>query len=134
MNWYLSSAYELPAYNIAFERRRAAPGTIAAVASPPRRTLIVSPGAESLGRYEAEVFLAAAILRGEAVQDSLLGPAALLVFMALLPAADALSRAVARRRRSRHAASADVILFAAFLWAATAVALPFFNARRRHRI
>jgi hypothetical protein len=128
---YLSSHYEIPAYKIAPERRRAAPGTIAAVASLPRRTLIVSPGAETLDRYEAEVLLATAILRAETMQKSLFIPAALLTFLALLPIADALSQAVARRRK-RRAARADAILFAAFLWAALAVALPFFNTWSRH--
>jgi hypothetical protein len=127
---YLTGRFELPAYNIAVERR-AAPGTIAATASLPRRTLVVTPGAEALDRYEAEVFLAAALRRGEAVQKSLLGPAALLVVMALLPTGEALAQMVARRRRAR-AASADVLLFAAFFWAGLALALPFFNAWNRH--
>lgn len=128
---HLTSHYEVPAYKVAPERRRAAPGKIAAVASLPRRTLVVSPGAETLDRYEAEVLLATAILRAETMQKSLLVPAALLTFLALLPIADALTQAVARRR-PRRAGPADVILFAAFLWTALAVALPLFNAWSRH--
>jgi hypothetical protein len=133
---YLSAQHEMPSYKIAVARGAFPPGAIAAAASPARRKLTASPGAESLGRYEAEVFVASAVLRGEAMQKSLLGPAALLVFMASLLAADALSRAAARRRsgrsrRSRRAPPADMVLFAAFLAAALAVAAPLFNSWSR---
>lgn len=129
---YLSSQYQIPPYEIAVERRAPADRVIAAVASPARRALVISAGAESLERYEAEVFLATAIARAEGKQNSLMGAAALVVFMASLLAADWFSGAVVRRRDAAAGAPADLPLFFAVLVAIWLVTLASFNYWGRH--
>jgi hypothetical protein len=122
---YLSAQYQMPAYRIAVARRFPADKLVAAAVPPGRRVAVVSAGAESLGRYEAEVFLAGAFARAEGRRNSLLGPAALVFLMASLLAADAFARALAGRRGDDAAAPAGLLPFAvAFvaLWSAALVA------------
>jgi hypothetical protein len=128
---YLSSQYQMPPYEIAVERRAPADRIVAAVASPARRALVISAGAESLSRYEAEVFLATAIARAEAKQNSLMVAAALVVLMASLLAADWISGAVVRRRDAAPGAPAELPLFFAVFVAIWLVTLASFNYRSR---
>jgi len=129
---YLSSQYQIPPYEIAVERQAPPARIIAAVASPARRAIVISAGAESLGRYEAEVFLATAIARAEAKQNSLMVAVALVIFMASLLAADWLSGAVVRRRDAAARAPASLALFFAVLVAIWLVTLASFNYWSRH--
>ena len=129
---YLSAQYQTPPYKIAVERRPPADKLVAASSSPARRVVVVSAGAESLGRYEAEVFLAAAIARAEATRKSLLGAAALVFLMASLIAADAFAGALARRRGADVAAPAGLLPFAAVLVALWTAALVLCNIWSRH--
>jgi hypothetical protein len=129
---YLSAQYQMPPYKVAVERRPPADEIIASASSPARRVVVVSAGAESLGRYEAEVFLAAAVTRAEATRNSLLAAAALVFFMASLIAADAGAGALARRRGADADAPAGLLPFAAFLVALWAAALVVFNVWSRH--
>ena len=129
---YLSAQYQMPPYEVAVERRPPADELVAAASSPARRVVVVSAGAESLGRYEAEVFLAAAIARAEATRNSLLAAVALVLFMATLIAADAFAGALARRRSADAAAPASLLPFATFLVASWSVALVLFNVWSRH--
>ncbi len=128
---YLYSQYQIPPYEVAVERRAPADRIVAA-ASPARRALVVSAGAESLGRYEAEVFLATAIARAEAKQNSLMVAAALVVLMASLLVADWLSGAVARRGDAAARAPADLPLFFALFVAIWLASLASFNYWSRH--
>jgi hypothetical protein len=130
---YLSAQYQTPPYKIAVERHAPADEIIAAASSPARRVVVVSAGTESLGRYEAEVFLAAAIARAEARRNSLVGAAALVFLMASLLAADALGRALTRRREGDAApAPAGLLPFAALLVALWTAALVVSNVWSRH--
>ena len=129
---YLSAQYQTPTYKIAVERRPPADKLVAAASSPARRVVVVSAGAESLGRYEAEVFLAAAITRAEATRNSLIGAAALVFLMASLIAADAVAGALARRRGADAAAPAGLLPFAAFLVALWSAAFVLSNVWNRH--
>jgi hypothetical protein len=129
---YLSAQYQMPPYKVAVERRPPADEIIASASSPARRVVVVSAGAESLGRYEAEVFLAAAVTRAEATRNSLIGAAALIFFMGSLIAADAAAVALARRRGADAAAPAGLLPFAAFLVALWSAALVLCNVWNRH--
>jgi len=123
---YLSNQYRLPPYNIAVDDRPGAAGRLVATAHPTRRTLIVTAGAEELGRYEAEVFLAAAILRAEARRTSAVGALALIAFMASLIAAEPLARLAARRPGAEAKAPPPLLVYAAVLGALwSAAAVPF---------
>ncbi len=129
---YLSAQYQMPTYKIAVERRPPADELVAAASSPARRVVVVSAGAESLGRYEAEVFLATAITRAEEKRNSLVGAAALVFLMASLIAADAFARALALRRGAEADAPAGLLPLAASLVALWSVALVVFNVWSRH--
>ncbi|MEE9458060.1 MAG: hypothetical protein V3W11_13020 [bacterium] len=129
---YLSAQYQMPPYKVAVERRPPADEIIASASSPARRVVVLSAGAESLGRYEAEVFLAAAVTRAEATRNSLVGAAALIFFMGSLIAADAVAVALARRRGADAAAPAGLLPFAAFLVALWSAALVLCNVWNRH--
>ncbi len=129
---YLSAQYQMPPYKVAVERRPPADEIIAAASPPARRVVVVSAGAESLGRYEAEVFLAAAVTRAEATRNSFLGAAALIFFMASLIAADAFGRALTRRLGGDADPPAGLLPFAAFLVALWAAALVLCNVWNRH--
>ncbi|UCH78297.1 MAG: hypothetical protein JSU81_11350 [Candidatus Coatesbacteria bacterium] len=129
---YLSSQYRLPPYKIAIDDRPGATGRIVATAHPTRRTLVVTAGAQELGRYEAEVFLAAAILRAEARRTSVAGALALITFMASLIAAEPLARLVARRGGAEAKAPPPLLVYAAVLcaiWSAAGVAFAGWNRR-----
>jgi hypothetical protein len=128
---YLSAQYQMPAIKIAVDNRPPADKLVAAAVPPGRRTMVVSAGAESLGRYEAEVFLAGAIARAQAGRKSFLGPAGLVFFMASLIAADAVARALARRRDDDVAEPADLLPFAAVLVALWSAALVAYNGWNR---
>lgn len=129
---YLSAQYQMPPYKIAVERRPPADELVAAASSPARRVVVVSAGAESLGRYEAEVFLAAAVTRAEERRNSLLVAVALVLLMGSLIAADAFAGALARRRGADAGAPAGLLPFAAFLVALWSAALVLCNVWNRH--
>ena len=129
---YLSAQYQMPTYKIAVERRPPADELVAAASSPARRVVVVSAGAESLGRYEAEVFLAAAVTRAGATRNSLIGAATLIFLMASLIAADAVAVALARRRGADADAPAGLLPFAALLVALWSAAFVLSNVWNRH--
>jgi hypothetical protein len=129
---YLSAQYQIPSYKIAVERRPPANELIAAVSSPARRVVVVSAGAESLGRYEAELFLAAAITRAEARRDSIIGVGALVFLMGSLLAADAIGRVLTRRRWGDADAPAGILPFAAAFAALWSAAFVMSNVWNRH--
>jgi Zn-dependent protease with chaperone function len=128
---YLSAQYQIPPVKISVDKRPPADELVAAAVPPGRGTVVVSAGAESLSRYEAEVFLAGAVTRGEAERKSFLGPAALVFFMASLIVADALARALARRRGADDAEPAGLLPFAAVLVALWSAALVAYNGWSR---
>jgi Zn-dependent protease with chaperone function len=128
---YLSAQYQTPVYKIAVDRRPPADELVAAAVPPGRRAIVLSAGAESLGRFEAEVFLAGAVARAEARRNSLLGPAALVFLMASLIGADAVARALTRRRGDA-AEAAGLLPFAAVLVALWSAALVGHNGWSRH--
>lgn len=128
---YLSAQYQMPAIKIAVDKRPPADKLVAAAVPPGRGTVVVSAGAESLSRYEAEVFLAGAVTRGEAERKSFLGPAALVFLMASLIVADALAQALARRRGGDDAEPAGLLPFAAVLVTLWSAALVVYNGWSR---
>jgi hypothetical protein len=129
---YLSAQYRLPPYRIALDDRPGAAGRLVATAHPTRRTLVVTAGAQELGRYEAEVFLAAAILRAETRRPSVAGALALITFMASLIAAETLARLLTRRDGGEAKVPPPLLVYAAVLcaiWSAAAVPFAAWNRR-----
>ena len=127
---YLSAEKEIPVRGVRILPAARGAG-ISAAAPKAGDVIAVTDAARGLDRYEAELLLASAYFRAAVYRRSLLYPAALVVFMAAVIAADAVAGGLAKKtHRGPHPIS-GAFAFAAVFAAGILVATPFLNAARR---
>jgi hypothetical protein len=138
---YLADENQTPAYRVCV-LRAGGRADLASWTSASRRLVVVTPAAQGLSRYEAEVMLATAIARGGGYRRAPLWPAALVALLLSLLAAEKAERAasawLARRRPEEPPppdappAAARAWLWTAAFTAAWLLLTPLFFAWNRH--